>query len=93
MRTSTPTRIRLTAVNFSPTSIKNERFTTTNPAAGPGTAASARTRPRACTAGAPIRLQTKRPAKARHMARMSAPSEIIHGNVREGETYEKLDRN
>src|SRR5713101_5596820 len=72
---------------------KSERSTTTNPTAGPDTAASAGTRPRACTAYAPIRLQPKRPASARHLARMSTLREVIHENVREGELYEKLDRN
>src|SRR6266446_9794005 len=60
-RTSRPTRITSTAVSFSPTSIKSERSTTTNPTAGPDTAASAGTLPRARTACAPIRLQPKRP--------------------------------
>src|SRR6266446_6210348 len=92
-RTSRPTRITSTAVSFSPTNIKNERYTTTNPTAGPDTAASAGTRPRACTACAPIRLQPKRPASARYLVRMSTLREVIHENVRGGELYEKLDRN
>jgi len=44
-RTLRSTRITLTAVSFSPTSIKSERSTKTSPTAGPDTAASAGTAP------------------------------------------------
>src|SRR5216683_2191183 len=59
-RTSRPTRITLTAVNFSPTSIKKQ------------------------VADVCLGLR---------LAPMRTLHEIIHENVREGELYEKLDRN
>src|SRR5216683_612788 len=59
-RISRPTRITLTAVNFSPTSIKKQ------------------------VADVSLTLP---------LAHMSTLHEIIHENVREGELYEKLDRN
>src|SRR5712671_3969163 len=59
-RTSRPTRITLTAVNFSPTSIKKQ------------------------VADVSLTLP---------LAHMSTLREVIHENVREGELYEKLDRN
>src|SRR5260370_36742515 len=72
---------------------KSNRSTPTNPASGPKPAQGAETPPRDCLACAPIRLQPKRPGSARHLARMSTLGEVIHENVREGELYEKLDRN
>src|SRR5216684_4405160 len=59
-RTPRPTRITLTAVNFSPTSIKK---------------------------------QVADVCLALPLAHMSTLREMIHENVREGELYEKLDRN
>src|SRR5216683_2993228 len=59
-RTPKPTRITLTAENFSPTNIKK---------------------------------QVADVSLALPLAQMSTLREIIHENVREGELYEKLDRN
>src|SRR5260221_13363453 len=59
-RTPRPTRITLTAVNFSPTSIKK---------------------------------QVTDVSLTLPLAHMSTLHEIIHENVREGELFEKLDRN